>query len=178
MGPDAPSDRDSEDTSAPPLGDRGTASDHSALGDAGTVGGEGSMASGNAATDSDALTGRDVLADTGAPDAGTTATETTPMTGATGAGTAGDREPLVRPELATDLRTRWDVIQQSFVDDPHNAVSDADSLVNEVLQRLADSFNEQQRKLESEWHEGGPSTEDLRSALQRYRAFFRRLLEV
>jgi hypothetical protein len=89
-----------------------------------------------------------------------------------------DREPLVRADLAMDLKTRWEVIQQGFVDDPRNAVSDADSLVDEVLQRLSDSFDEQQRRLESQWNEGEPSTEDLRSALQRYRAFFRRLLEV
>ena len=90
----------------------------------------------------------------------------------------GDREAWVRPELAMDLRTRWDVIQRSFVDDPRNAVSDADSLVDEVMRRLSDSFTEQLRKLESEWHEGEPSTEDLRTALKRYRTFFNRLLEV
>jgi hypothetical protein len=127
--------------------------------DHGNVGGP------TASTDSDALTDRDVLADAG------THTDIT-------TGTDGDREPWVRPELAMDLRTRWDVIQRSFVDDPRNAVSDADSLVDEVIQRLSGSLTEQLRKLESEWHEGEPSTEDLRSALKRYRTFFHRLLEV
>jgi hypothetical protein len=123
---------------------------------------------------SDALSGDEIASGTAASSTGTAATGAT----ATGTESAGDREPLVRPDLAMDLNTRWEVIQQGFVDDPRTAVSDADSLVDEVLQRLSDSFGEQQRKLESQWHEGEPSTEDLRSALQRYRAFFHRLLEV
>ncbi len=127
-----------------------------------------------ASTDSDALTDRDVLADAGTTDPGAHTDGTTDTTGTD----ADHRETWVRPELAMDLRTRWDVIQRSFVDDPRNAVSDADSLVDEVMQRLSDTFNEQLRKLESEWHEGEPSTEDLRTALKRYRTFFHRLLEV
>jgi hypothetical protein len=89
-----------------------------------------------------------------------------------------DHGVLGASEAAMDLRTRWDVIQRSFVDDPRNAVSDADSLVDEVMRRLSDSFTEQLRKLESEWHESEPSTEDLRSALMRYRTIFQRLLDV
>lgn len=127
-----------------------------------------------ASTDSDALTDRDVLADPGTTDPGTHPDSTTGTTGTD----ADHREPWVRPELGMDLRTRWDSIQRSFVDDPRVAVSDADSLVDEVIQRLSDSLTEQLRKLESEWHEGEPSTEDLRSALKRYRTFFHRLLEV
>jgi hypothetical protein len=87
-------------------------------------------------------------------------------------------EPLVRQDLAVDLKARWEVIQQGFVDDPRRAVSDADSLVDEVLNRLSASFDEQQKNLESQWSDGEPSTEDLRSALQRYRDFFQRLLAV
>jgi hypothetical protein len=85
-------------------------------------------------------------------------------------------EPLVAPDAVVDFRSRWDVIQQGFVDDPRNAVSEADHLVDDLLQRLSDTFDRQHQDLEKQWSDGEPSTEDLRSALQRYRAFFQRLL--
>ena len=85
-------------------------------------------------------------------------------------------DPLVPTETAVDFKARWDVIQQGFVDDPRNSVTDADKLVGDVLQRLSTSFDQQHQGLESQWANGEPSTEDLRAALQRYRAFFERLL--
>jgi hypothetical protein len=85
-------------------------------------------------------------------------------------------EPLVAEESVVDYRARWEVIQQGFVDDPRKAVTEADTLVDDVLKNLADSFERQHQGLEQQWSGGEPSTEDLRSALQRYRAFFQRLL--
>ena len=85
-------------------------------------------------------------------------------------------DPLVAPDAVVDFRTRWEVIQQGFVDDPRNAVSEADNLVDDLLKRLSDTFDQQHQELEKQWSDGEPSTEDLRSALQRYRAFFQRLL--
>jgi hypothetical protein len=87
-------------------------------------------------------------------------------------------EPLVAQDAAVDLRARWDVIQQGFVDDPRNAVSEADHLVDDVLTRLSETFVRQHQDLEKQWSDGEPSTEDLRTALQRYRAFFQRLLTI
>ena len=56
-------------------------------------------------------------------------------------------------------------------------MQDADALVAEVMQRLADGFAQERRNLEAQWAGGGEaSTEDLRLALQRYRSFFNRLL--
>ena len=89
--------------------------------------------------------------------------------------TTGD-EPLVAEESAVDYRARWEVVQQGFVDDPRKAVSEADKLVDDVLKHLADGFDRQHQDLEQQWSNGEPSTEDLRSALQRYRAFFQRLV--
>ncbi|TCC19317.1 hypothetical protein E0H50_38050 [Kribbella sindirgiensis] len=97
-----------------------------------------------------------------------------------GRATAGEPsaadEPLVAADAAVDYRARWEVVQQGFVDDPRNAVSEADKLVDDVLKNLADGFDRQHQDLEQQWSNGEPSTEDLRSALQRYRAFFQRLL--
>jgi hypothetical protein len=85
-------------------------------------------------------------------------------------------EPLVAEDAAVDFKTRWEVIQQGFVDDPRNSVSEADKLVDDLLKRLSMSFEEQHQGLEKQWSDGEPSTEDLRAALQKYRAFFQRLL--
>ncbi|MEV6267515.1 hypothetical protein AB0L64_10120 [Kribbella sp. NPDC051936] len=108
----------------------------------------------------------------GAPDNRMTATGTAERDDRT---TTGDA-PLVAEEAVVDYRARWDVVQQGFVDDPRNAVSEADKLVDDVLKHLADGFDRQRQDLEHQWSGGEPSTEDLRSALQRYRAFFQRLL--
>jgi hypothetical protein len=103
-----------------------------------------------------------------------------PTTGATAGTTADDRstatDPLVAEDQAVDFRTRWEVIQQGFVDDPRNSVSEADKLVDDLLKRLSMSFEQQHQDLEKQWSDGEPSTEDLRAALQKYRAFFQRLL--
>jgi hypothetical protein len=87
-------------------------------------------------------------------------------------------DPLVPDDIAVDFKARWDVIQQGFVDDPRNAVTDADKLVGDVLQRLSATFDQQHQSLEGQWANGEPSTEDLRGALQRYRAFFDRLVSL
>jgi len=80
---------------------------------------------------------------------------------------------------AKDFRTRWTEIQTAFVDEPRRAVEQADALVAEVIQRLANSFSEARSTLEGQWGRGdNVSTEDLRVTLQRYRAFFDRLLSV
>ena len=85
---------------------------------------------------------------------------------------------LATDELQT-LRSRWDSIQTGFVDEPRRAVEQADSLVAEVMQHLAQLFADERNKLESQWSRGDDvSTEDLRIALQRYRSFFDRLLSI
>ena len=73
---------------------------------------------------------------------------------------------------------RWNTIQVGFVDQPSAAVQGADSLVAELMQRLAESFANERERLEQQWSGGEHAdTEDLRVALQRYRSFFNRLLK-
>jgi hypothetical protein len=74
---------------------------------------------------------------------------------------------------------QWSVIQAKFVDNPQTSVEAADSLVAQMMKRLAEVFSEEREKLESQWRQGKEvSTEDLRVALQRYRSFFNRLLSL
>jgi hypothetical protein len=49
--------------------------------------------------------------------------------------------------------------------------------VAELMQHLAKTFADERGRLEGQWDRGGDvSTEDLRTAFQRYRLFFERLL--
>lgn len=87
-------------------------------------------------------------------------------------------EPLFDDGRAKELHDRWGALQARFVDDPRETVADADSLVAELLQELARSFNGARSALEEQWSRGDDvSTEDLRLTLQRYRSFFERVLE-
>jgi hypothetical protein len=77
------------------------------------------------------------------------------------------------------LRSNWDRIQTTFVDEPRSAVEQADSLVATTMKRLAEIFAQERSQLENQWSRGdNVSTEDLRLALQRYRSFFQRLLAI
>jgi hypothetical protein len=93
-----------------------------------------------------------------------------------------DREqaaPLFAGNESDDFRRRWTDIQAGFVDEPRQAVANADSLVAEAMKRLAEIFARERGNLEQQWSRGADvSTEDLRVALQRYRSFFDRLLSV
>jgi hypothetical protein len=88
-----------------------------------------------------------------------------------------DAGALLSPEDAEAFRARWQEIQIGFVDEPRQAVGDADALVADVMRRLHELFAEQRAPLEQGWERGeDAATEDLRRALQRYRSFFERLL--
>jgi hypothetical protein len=107
-----------------------------------------------------------------------------PVTG-TGAATAatpareGEYARLFSESDAKDFRVRWENLQVGFVDEPRRAVEQADSLVAKAIKRLAEVFAHERQNLEKQWDRGdNVSTEDLRLALQRYRAFFGRLLSV
>lgn len=93
------------------------------------------------------------------------------------ASAAEDSEPLLIASQADDFRGRWERVQTSFVDEPRRAVEEADALVADLMQRLAETFSQERKNLEGQWDRGDDvSTEDLRVALQRYRSFFDRLL--
>jgi hypothetical protein len=110
---------------------------------------------------------------------GSTGAMTARNTGTTPRGAmAGEHaEPFFPGSEANGFRSRWTEIQTNFVDEPRQAVEQADQLVAEVIQRLAQVFAEERETLESQWGQGdGVDTEGLRVALRRYRSFFERLL--
>lgn len=90
---------------------------------------------------------------------------------------AGDL--LMDPRDREAMSSRWREIQSAFVDEPRRALQDADALVAGLMQHMAQVFTAEREQLEGQWSHGEQvSTEDLRVGLQRYRAFFNRLLSV
>lgn len=96
--------------------------------------------------------------------------------------TAASVEPLAAlfpAQAAEDFRMRWDAVQNGFVDDPKQAVRQADELVAQVMKNLAATFAAERSKIEDESSDAsGATTENLRVALRHYRSFFQRLLSL
>jgi hypothetical protein len=93
-------------------------------------------------------------------------------------GTGGQQyAQLLEDNELQSILGQWKDIQAAFVDEPRKAIQDADALVAELMQRLAETFANEREQLESQWAGGADvSTEDLRRGLRRYRSFFERLL--
>ena len=90
-----------------------------------------------------------------------------------------DHTDLFPHEELAGYRTQWEAIQTGFVDQPRDAVAQADALVSQLVTRLTDVFTRERSTLEGQWAKGdNVSTEDLRVALTRYRSFFHRLLSM
>jgi hypothetical protein len=96
-----------------------------------------------------------------------------------------DAPPLVTaPEPATDTpdtipaaalaQQQWPAIQSLFVDDPRGAVERAAAAATEVAASLVATLEREQAELRASWQPEA-DTEQLRTALQRYRAFCGRL---
>ena len=92
------------------------------------------------------------------------------------ADTADERAPLVPRDRADQYASRWNEVKGMFVDEPRQAVQQADALVGELLDDLERLFREQRQDIERGLDNDDTSTEDLRMALRRYRSFFDRLL--
>jgi hypothetical protein len=93
--------------------------------------------------------------------------------------TTRQTSPLFPEDELLNFRARWDQAQISFVDEPRQAVEQADNLVANVVKRIAEQFATERSHLEGQWDSGDSvSTEDLRQALRRYRSLFDRLLTV
>jgi len=88
---------------------------------------------------------------------------------------ADDR--LLEPDELSSYREHWQEVQSRFVDQPEEAVKEADEMVGKLIERLSDIFDGQRASLEARWQNGSEAdTEDLRVTMQRYRSFMDRLL--
>ncbi|GAA4836034.1 hypothetical protein [Kitasatospora terrestris] len=109
--------------------------------------------------------------------------------GAGPAGTADGVGALLPPDLTQQLTHRLDHAVGTFVDDPRQAVQEADEALDETVRRLTDGLRERRTALHDTWHAdttgedrgaaGGASrTEDLRLLLREYRDLVQHLLAV
>jgi len=90
---------------------------------------------------------------------------------------AGSSAALLGREESEHFRTRWNLIQGTFVDEPRSAVQQADALVSEVVGQITKMLANEHSSLRGQWNQGSDvSTEDLRKALQRYRSLLNRLV--
>jgi len=90
-----------------------------------------------------------------------------------------DDVDLLPGDARRDFEARWREIQAMFVDDPRQAVDQADSLVGEVAQSLTAGFSRRKAALEQHAAAGEEAeTEELRQALRSYRALFERVLKI
>ena len=78
---------------------------------------------------------------------------------------------------SASLSERWHEIQAMFVDDPRSSAEMAADLVDESVQALVASVRQQQDSLLAAWHGENADTEELRTAVQHYRAFGGRLAD-
>jgi hypothetical protein len=120
----------------------------------------------------DAATGEAGIGGRPAPDAHQPlADEATPNT------TAGlSSEPAPAPGAGSvSAAGRWPEIQAMFVDDPRASVELAADLVDDSLEAFVASARQLQGSLRSTRSGSDADTEQLRKALQRYRAFWRHL---
>lgn len=62
-----------------------------------------------------------------------------------------DLGPLFSTTEAEDFRQRWNSIQVAFVDEPRQAVQDADRLIAQTMKRLAEIFADERQNLEHQW---------------------------
>jgi hypothetical protein len=97
--------------------------------------------------------------------------------GTSGTAPGSTHGPLLNGTDTEGFRARWTDVQTGFVDEPRHAVEQADGLVAELMQHLAKTFADERGRLEGQWDRGDDvPTDDLRTAFQRYRSFFERLL--
>ena len=93
-------------------------------------------------------------------------------------GAAGQTSPGTMEEPSLErFRERWPSVQGAFVDDPRNAVAEADRLIAEVIQGVEQRLTRRREHIQGQWMAGEPDTEQLRQTLHGYRALFHRLLE-
>jgi hypothetical protein len=88
--------------------------------------------------------------------------------------------PLLDPETAQRLRSRWRDVQLRFVDDPQAALGEARGLVGEAVDSLTTALTEQRSRLDTDGGAGtdgdAGETERIRVAIRHYRDFLDRVV--
>lgn len=81
---------------------------------------------------------------------------------------AGDGDPLIAPDQEHRFLERWSQAQISFVDDPHRAVSEAETLLEEIVTAQRTAVEARRASMNEQCHDTAADTEDLRLAMRGY----------
>ncbi|SIN16744.1 hypothetical protein [Micromonospora cremea] len=111
-----------------------------------------------------------------APSGAGTSLESAGTSRPAGSTVAAEPATLLDADTAQRFRDRWRDVQLRFVDDPHAAAGEAQSLVEEAIQALASALAAQKNALGGWQDAGSADTEELRMAVRRYRDFLDRVL--
>jgi hypothetical protein len=89
----------------------------------------------------------------------------------------------VGPDTAMDPGTgsyqdRWGAIQAGFIDDPRRTVESASALVAEIWDETVRAITDEREGVEGRWQSTESSTDDLRAAMQDYRALYARFIRL
>lgn len=82
-----------------------------------------------------------------------------------------------RPSADTVASQRWKQIQATFVDDPRDSLTQAAGTVDEAIEAFIATARKRQAWLASSWQGRDAGTEELRTALRDYRAFWSSVTE-
>ncbi|GGR80046.1 hypothetical protein GCM10010252_18180 [Streptomyces aureoverticillatus] len=87
---------------------------------------------------------------------------------------------LLSPGDRDKLTARLQQALRTFVENPHQAVQEADQVFDEAATHLTDALTERRRALRESWQDQGTEaqTEELRLALRQYQESTERLLRV
>ncbi|MEU7899903.1 hypothetical protein AB0B45_44580 [Nonomuraea sp. NPDC049152] len=87
------------------------------------------------------------------------------------------QSPALFDQDLEQARTRWRDLQTTFVDDPRQAMEQADELVEEIVTTLTSSLTTRTSELRDRWKNTDQSdTEQLRLTLRDYKATLEQLL--
>jgi hypothetical protein len=74
-----------------------------------------------------------------------------------------------------ELRSDWQRIKGGFVDNPRTSVAQAETVVDEAIDRLVAALRARQDRTRDSWDRDGRDTESLRQALLTYQGLFNRV---
>lgn len=74
-----------------------------------------------------------------------------------------------------DIEARWEVTQSRFLESPREAVAAADELIADVIDDFRRRLDDERAEVAERWRDDGADTEDLRTAMLRYREVLDRL---
>ncbi|NNN36989.1 hypothetical protein HLK59_42920 [Streptomyces sp. S3(2020)] len=113
-----------------------------------------------------------------------TKTSTASAESKAGHGEGSHRGRLIPHDESDKLSLRLQHAVAGFVDEPRNAVEEADHVMEEVASRVTDALTRRRRTLRTSWQDGADKhgnagdTEQLRLALRDYRELTDRLLHL